>query len=152
VPNQRYHYRYIAADEASRAADLLPPRSQAYAAVLCSATKWVVDSDSARARVFYRRYIANGAHLKWAAMFGRECPQPDFNRAIYLERVQPFRDVRRFVSVHRWWVAGIGLIAMAFPTTLVLRRKETIAGATSAPTFMLFANRVVLQLARLFRR
>ncbi len=32
-PNLRFHYRFLAVDEATHAADLLPPRSQAFAAV-----------------------------------------------------------------------------------------------------------------------
>ncbi len=42
-PNLRYHYRFVGVDEALHAADLLPPRSQAFAAVLCHATKYVTD-------------------------------------------------------------------------------------------------------------
>jgi cellulose synthase operon protein C len=45
-PNFRYHYRFVGADEAIRAADLLPPRSQAFAAVLCHATSWMTDGVS----------------------------------------------------------------------------------------------------------
>jgi tetratricopeptide (TPR) repeat protein len=42
-PNFRYHYLFVGVDEALRAADLLPPRSQAFAAVLCHATRWMID-------------------------------------------------------------------------------------------------------------
>jgi tetratricopeptide (TPR) repeat protein len=45
-PNLRYHYRFVAVDEALHAADLLPPRSQAFAAVLCHATRYVTDGTS----------------------------------------------------------------------------------------------------------
>jgi tetratricopeptide (TPR) repeat protein len=45
-PNFRYHYIFVGADEAIRAADLLPPRSQAFAAVLCNATSWMTDGKS----------------------------------------------------------------------------------------------------------
>jgi tetratricopeptide (TPR) repeat protein len=45
-PNFRYHYIFVGADEAIRAADLLPPRSQAFAAVLCNATSWITDGTS----------------------------------------------------------------------------------------------------------
>ena len=40
-PDARFHYRYVAADLAQQAAALLPPRSQAYAAVMCEATGWM---------------------------------------------------------------------------------------------------------------
>jgi hypothetical protein len=42
-PNFRYHYIFVGTDEAIRAADLLSPRSQAFAAVLCNATSWMID-------------------------------------------------------------------------------------------------------------
>jgi cellulose synthase operon protein C len=45
-PNFRYHYLFVAVDEALHAADLLPPRSQAFAAVLCHATSWMTDGES----------------------------------------------------------------------------------------------------------
>jgi tetratricopeptide (TPR) repeat protein len=45
-PNLRYHYIYVGANDAMHAADLLPPRSQAFAAVLCNATSWITDGMS----------------------------------------------------------------------------------------------------------
>ena len=45
-PNFRYHYLFVGVDEALHAADLLPPRSQAFAAVLCHATAWMIDFNS----------------------------------------------------------------------------------------------------------
>jgi cellulose synthase operon protein C len=45
-PNFRYHYLFVGVDEALHAADLLPPRSQAFAAVLCHATAWMIDFDN----------------------------------------------------------------------------------------------------------
>ncbi len=45
-PDLRYHYIFVGADEAIRAADLLPPRSQAFAAVLCNATSWMTHTKS----------------------------------------------------------------------------------------------------------
>jgi len=44
-PNFRYHYLYVGVDEAIHAADLLPPRSQAFAAVLCNAISRIHDDD-----------------------------------------------------------------------------------------------------------
>ena len=82
-PDVRFHYRVIATDQALAAADLLPQRSQAYAATLCWATRFAFDSrDEARAAQIYRRYVKTGAHQPWAAKrFGRVCPQPDFEAA-----------------------------------------------------------------------
>jgi cellulose synthase operon protein C len=113
-PNSRFHYRYIAADEASRAADLLPPRSQAYAAVLCKATGWMLQTDEkARAHALYVRYVKTGARVPFAKTFGEKCPDPDFAGAVTLERHQLYRHWRHFVSVHRWWILGIGLAGLA---------------------------------------
>ena len=81
-PDTRFHYRGIAADRAAAAADLLPQRSQAYAATLCWAARYAIDnSDQAKADTIYRRYVANGAYQAWARNFGRICPPPDFEGA-----------------------------------------------------------------------
>ena len=45
-PDFRYHYLFVGVDEALHAADLLPPRSQAFAAVLCHAASWMTDGVS----------------------------------------------------------------------------------------------------------
>ncbi len=45
-PDLRYHYRFVGVDDALHAADLLPARSQAFAAVLCHATRYVTDGES----------------------------------------------------------------------------------------------------------
>ena len=77
--NIRYHYRVVATDHALAAADLLPQRSQAYAATLCWAARYAGDSsDQARVEAIYRRYVATGAYQSWASRFGRVCPEPDF--------------------------------------------------------------------------
>jgi hypothetical protein len=82
TPNARFHYRAIAADKAVAAADLLPQRSQAYAATLCWAARYAIDSgDDDRATAIYKRYVATGAYQAWAKNFGRECVEPDFEAA-----------------------------------------------------------------------
>ena len=45
-PDFRYHYLFVGVDDAIHAADLLPARSQAFAAVLCHATRYVTDGES----------------------------------------------------------------------------------------------------------
>lgn len=77
-PLQRFHYRYIAADLAARAADQLPPRSQAFAAVLCQATRYVLYRSPDHAQALYQRYLKEGAYVPWGASFGQSCPAPDF--------------------------------------------------------------------------
>lgn len=77
----RFHYRLIASDHAIAAADLLPERSQAYAATLCWAARYAKDgNDLPRTEKIYRRYIATGAYQPWAKSFGGTCPAPDFGR------------------------------------------------------------------------
>jgi hypothetical protein len=98
VPPQRFHYRYDAAHFAERAADLLPPRSQAYAAVLCQGTSWLLNRDPEAARKLYRRYMRNGAYLPWTDSFGVECPAPDFDAAAlrwHADRVAHFKNAVR---------------------------------------------------------
>ncbi|HEY4221064.1 MAG TPA: hypothetical protein VGO62_06970, partial [Myxococcota bacterium] len=80
-PNKRFHYRYVAAELVSQAADLLPQRSQAYAAVLCRASSFLVHRDAPAASVYWRRYVAYGARVDFVGAFGEECPAPDFDRA-----------------------------------------------------------------------
>jgi hypothetical protein len=90
-PDSRFHYRGLAADRASAAADLLPERSQAYAATLCWAARYAIASnDQPKADAIYRRYVATGAHQAWAARFGRVCPDPDFDaaRTFWWRRIQ----------------------------------------------------------------
>ena len=81
----RYQYRLTAVDEATQAANLLPVKSQAYAAVLCEASAWVIDREPALAGELYQRYVKNGAYLDWDDdAFGRTCPAPNFGvMAVY---------------------------------------------------------------------
>lgn len=80
-PLRRFHYRYVAVDFAQKAADLLPPRSQAFAAVLCAATGFVLNEDPTLGATIWRRYVKQGPYVPWAADFGRQCETPDFPRA-----------------------------------------------------------------------
>jgi hypothetical protein len=87
-PDLRFHYRYVAAQEAQDAAGLLPPKTQAFAAVLCAASGWMLDAPDGGKRgwTIYQRYVKEGAHMPWAAHFGRGCPDPDFDGATFLSR------------------------------------------------------------------
>ncbi|MFW7267699.1 hypothetical protein ACMAUO_06970 [Gluconacetobacter sp. Hr-1-5] len=92
APYRRFHYRAIAVDQAENAADLLPPRSQAFAAVLCQAAGWGAGADAD----LYHRYVRQGAAVPFARDFGRRCAAPDFQSAAldpYTGLFQPF---------HRW--------------------------------------------------
>ena len=98
-PNRRYHYRWVAADLASQSADLLPERSQAFAATLCKATGWLINNDPDQARSFYRRYVEHGAYIPLGAAFGTpNCDEPDFERAgerLWVERKEAVRELLR---------------------------------------------------------
>lgn len=72
------HYRWQAVKLAEKSADLLPRKSQAYAAVLCNATSWIWAQDPASVKRLYKRYVKNGAQFPWAENFGQNCPEPDF--------------------------------------------------------------------------
>lgn len=127
-PPLRFHYRYAAAASAARAADLLPPRSQAFAAVLCHATAWLLYRDPEAAQKIYQRYLREGPYVPWGESFGQECPAPDFPGAakrLHVERVAAARHaVRRalpwagFASLF----AGLGILAWR------LRRRRSEAG------------------------
>jgi hypothetical protein len=90
APDRRFHYRFVAADLAERAADLLPARSQAFAAVLCHATRYVIHIDAERRDRLYRRYVNEGPTVDFAATFGQDCPEPEIEAARrYLEAPRP---------------------------------------------------------------
>lgn len=116
TPDERFHYRYLAVDEASRAADLLPPRSQAFASVLCTATGWMLGTQGADEQVhnLYARYVQEGPYVPWAANFGHDCPEPNFDDAA---RSHYWRDTRNFLSRYRWPVGIIGLVLIALVAT-----------------------------------
>jgi len=112
-PPVRFHYREIAADYITRAADDLPQRSQAFAAVLCRGTEWMWAYDPDRASAFYRRYVKEGAYVKLGDPFGSVCPEPDFRAARMFVYKQSWHQVKRAVRQHRKWSALIGLIVAA---------------------------------------
>ncbi|ALM87109.1 hypothetical protein ASB57_19565 [Bordetella sp. N] len=126
-PYARFHYREIAADHAVAAAAALPARSQAYAATLCSAARYIIDDDPKRASAIYMQYIKNGAAVPFAASFGRACPAPDFEAAARFPYVQAWRKVKRHpAEAASAAVAALALVAAAV-TLLRRRRIRTIA-------------------------
>ncbi len=112
-PLERFHYRLVAADYASKAADLLPPRSQAFAAVLCEATSWLINRNNDQAQLLYRRYIAEGALVPWGERFGQDCPSPDFWKVERQKYVQLARDAAVPVLAVIAVIAG-GLLAIVW--------------------------------------
>lgn len=129
VPPVRYHYRIVAANLAGTAADLVPEKSQAFAALLCHAVAWS-SHDEDRAKALYQRYVKHGARVPFAKAFGSTCPAPDFQGAIAMERKLMLRDARRYVSRNRWWFAGGGTAGLALIGALIallIRRRRRAA-------------------------
>ncbi len=125
-PNRRYHYRFVAADLANQAADLLPPRSQAFAAVLCKASGWVQYRDLSVARGYYQRYVKEGPYVDWAANFGNACQEPDFASAsqrLWLEREQTARQTLR---PYKYWLP-VGLLVVLASAIYWRQRRRALA-------------------------
>ncbi|MCB6183111.1 hypothetical protein LIN78_06080 [Leeia sp. TBRC 13508] len=117
-----YHYRYLAVDLAKQAANELPQRSQAYAAVLCRAASWM-GKDEVMAAALYRTYLTNGAYVSWGAQFGSNCPEPEFERANKMIQTQYWISTKHWIRHYAWLIAlavvGVTLCAI----WLVKRRK-----------------------------
>jgi hypothetical protein len=127
-PLRRFHYRYNAVYFVEQAADLLPPRTQAFAAVLCEATSWLIDRDPPVAQQVYARYVKEGPHVPWAATFGRSCPAPDFMSAakrLHKERVAHYRHLARHSLPH---VAAVGALLIVVLAVFAQRRRARRAG------------------------
>lgn len=56
-PDKRFHYRYIAADLAWDAAQLMPNQADQTAEVLCLAGNWLRDRDDQAAERFYQALV-----------------------------------------------------------------------------------------------
>jgi hypothetical protein len=120
VPNpRRFHYRSTAADLAEQAADLMPPRSQAYAALLCHAARFTFSSEPERVQRLWKTYVQRGASV--GMDFGQSCPEPDFDRVREQQLARPWSALRRHT------LAAIGgglLLPVMVGTTLLLRRRR----------------------------
>lgn len=130
-PDQRFHYRHVAADLAAQAAELVPARSQAYAAMLCSATGWLINRDAEKAQGYYRRYLRNGAYVAWGGVFGTSagaCPAPDFTAAAERERLERMRWIKRTLRQAAPFAAA-GLLVLAVGGVLLWRRRRSRAAA-----------------------
>jgi len=144
-PERRFHYRYIAADEAVAAADLLPPRSQAFAAVLCKATGWMRDGPpdyednfqlggdskptqpseaNRRINAYYQRYVKQGAYVEWTDNFGSDCEDPDFDRARALLRHQRILKARHLVKHYLPYEIGVFALAIGGLAAWIVRRRR----------------------------
>ncbi len=124
-PDVRFHYRYLAVARAEQAAADLPPRSQAYAAVLCGAARWMgqSDDDPERQRL-YRLYVVHGAAGPFASSFGGRCPAPDFAAAARLRWTAGPRHLLAPVRRHARLVAGAILAMVLLLITPWLGRRR----------------------------
>jgi hypothetical protein len=115
VPDRRFHYRYVAVDQALRSAALLPLRSQAFAAVLCQATGWMQEThgEDATAAALYRLYVARGPYVAWAKNFGTDCPEPDFDAAARLLWTQPLAQARHAIHARIVWIGAALIVVLA---------------------------------------
>ncbi len=125
APDQRFHYRYVAATLAEQAAQQVHPRSQAYAAMMCNATHWMLDTDATRAAALYHRYLREGAWVPWGKNFGRNCPQPDFAEAGSLPWRLDYRAARHFFRVVLPY--AFGLLVIGGIVFFVRRRRSKVA-------------------------
>jgi hypothetical protein len=122
-PNKSFHYRYIAAAEAGQAADLVPARSQAFAAILCNASGWLIDRDPEAGAAPYRRYVKEGPHVPWAAHFARACPEPDFDAAANLKWRLVWWDARHFVGRNLWPLLAVIVVFLGVGALIVRSRR-----------------------------
>ncbi|WP_143277751.1 hypothetical protein [Bordetella genomosp. 10] len=130
-PYTRFHYREIAADHAVAAAGLLPARSQAYAAALCQAARFIIDDDPGRASAIYMKYVKEGALVPFGATFGHSCPEPDFDHAARFPYVRAWRSIRRHPAESA--AAGLAVVAAALGAVILWRRRRARAAAISPP-------------------
>lgn len=122
-PNKRFHYRYLAAQLAEQSADALPPRSQAFAAVLCKATHWTINREPEMGVKIYKRYLNQGAYVPWGGVFGtsRTCPAPDFAGAQAMLDSAKRAAQKRMLKRYAPWLAGTSLLLIGL--ALLLRRR-----------------------------
>jgi hypothetical protein len=129
-PDRRYHYRWQAADEAERAADLLAPRSQAFAAVLCTAARFVDVIDEGRVHGLWGRYVKQGAPVAFAPTFGKACPEPDWEGARRRREAEQARAARKAFGRVAIALGATAPIAAAF---FLMRRRRRDARAPLVP-------------------
>jgi cellulose synthase operon protein C len=91
--HKRFSYRYLAIDCIQKAVSQVPPRSQAYVAMLSKAYWWICNKDFASAQDLYMQYIKNGAYVPWA--FDKSSPDPDFDAAQKMVKTEKLRKLKK---------------------------------------------------------
>jgi hypothetical protein len=120
-PDQRFHYRFVAAALASRAADNLPHTSQAFAAVLCQAAIW--DYSVKGKSAIYKRYVNEGP-LRFEGDFRTQCPSPDFESADKRYVTQVIDAARSALRPYRAAFALGSIVILVSALWLVLRHRR----------------------------
>ncbi|SEM61659.1 hypothetical protein SAMN04487857_103226 [Pseudomonas sp. ok272] len=129
-PNERFHYRYVATGLASRAADLLPHSSQAFAAVLCAAAGWGTGVEEQRA--LYQRYVKEGPYVDWAVNFGHQCPYPDFQSADKRYVTQAVEPLRTALRPYKTWLQMGTVVGFTALALWLINRHKRRAGRNHA--------------------
>jgi cellulose synthase operon protein C len=131
VPDQDNLRWYIAFDDALKAAQLVPPRSQAYAAILCHAAHWMneappVGNSTAGLHEAWQLYVKHGAYVLRSERFGHQCPDPDFEAAAQPSWVHRLKRLIVRVHVHPMAAAAaaLGLLAFALVLGVLLVRRK----------------------------
>ncbi|PTL85610.1 hypothetical protein [Vitiosangium sp. GDMCC 1.1324] len=124
----RFHYRSTAADLAEKAADLVHPRSQAYAALLCHAARFASRSEPERVQRLWRTYVQRGALAADVGMFGQSCPEPDFERLRNQKLALPWRTWR--LRTTATVAAGMLLLPVAGAIIFVRRKRRDAQSQT----------------------
>ncbi len=123
VPNKRFSYRYRAIQHTEAAAALVPARSQAYAAMMCEATRWIIYRDENEGARLYQQYLKNGAYVPWGGAFGQACPKPDFARAQAMVDRQQWQQQKRLIKRVLPYAAGGFALLMLLGGYLIWRRR-----------------------------
>lgn len=125
MPDQDGLRWYIAYDDALKAAQLLPPRSQAYAATLCHAARWMNQAPpgSINGRdpltdlhKAWQLYVKHGAYVAWTEDFGHRCPNPGFDTAAQPPWIHQLKALIKKFHVHPLTAIAmaIGAAGLAF--------------------------------------
>ena len=127
-PNTRFHYRGVSASMLEDAASHVPPRSQAYAALLCEAA-WAARGDRDEVQRLWHRYVDHGAVVDFTGAFGASdnaCPAADFDGARTFEARQLERSHPRRRAPSRWMItlALLGIVGIVAGVVAIVRPRS----------------------------
>lgn len=124
-PNYRFHYRYIAVDLAVKAADLLPPKSQAFGATLCNAARFTASRDSDNVASLYNRYLQENRRSDYGDSFGYSCAVPDFKAAVLVPYQEAWKNAKKWTRNHEKLLAVVlTALTMVLASVMMLRKEK----------------------------